>query len=544
MHAIELRDVVKRYGSRAALDHVSISLPQGASLGLLGPNGAGKTTALRLILGFARPSSGGVLLQGRDPRDPQSRQAVGYLPERLELPAQMSVQNFLRLHSRLAGIAPERIEGEIDEVCELTGLADRTRDQLGGLSKGLAQRVGFAQAFLGRPKLLLLDEPSSGLDPIGMREAREWIDRARGWGCSILISSHVLSEVERICERVAILADGHVAAEGTIADIVQEGSSSRTHSCESSAAAAGRAALRARELCDERSAQARRTRSNAARFRHIAPTIANSHARGTARCDAPADHRRRFAGLFHVPLDDRRMYCLRGDVQFQGNAGGEGGAIDPLALLAYAGIGGYLVLSLWIITLAGLLASDHLSETLQDGTALLILSRPVSRETFALSRLLGAWSVAMLAGSLLLGGTAAMLVGRHDLAAMPAVYAGLACALSAICIAALAMLAALFLPRVATFMLVFFVIAAISIINMTGIAGTELSGLSLWVDELGPPLATSITLALSAWADGQVTLVGGSMIIVRSFLWAAASVAALLFAFARLEISAKSSQWS
>jgi ABC-2 type transport system ATP-binding protein len=222
---LELRDVVKRYGARAALGGVSFELAEGGALGLLGPNGAGKTTALRLLLGFAAPTSGAVRLRGRDPRDPEARRGVGYLPERLTLPARMSVRSFLRLHAGLAGLAGADLEEEVESALTRVGVADRADEKLGALSKGLRQRAGFAQALLGRPSLLLLDEPTSGLDPLGVRDAREWIQAERARGCAVLVSSHLLSEVERTCDRVAILHEGRVAAEGSLAAIVREGES-------------------------------------------------------------------------------------------------------------------------------------------------------------------------------------------------------------------------------------------------------------------------------------------------------------------------------
>jgi ABC-2 type transport system ATP-binding protein len=223
MLALELAGVSKRYGARRALAGLDLAVPAGSALGLLGPNGAGKTTALRLLLGFTRAREGRVRLRGRDPQDPASRVGVGYLPERLALPGRMTVRGFLRLHAALAGLEDAEIDGEVQAVLRQTGIAERAGDRIAGLSKGLAQRVGFAQAFLARPDLLLLDEPTSGLDPIGVRDARDWIRSARGRGCTVLVSSHVLSEVERTCDRVAIMHEGRIAAAGPIGDLVRPG---------------------------------------------------------------------------------------------------------------------------------------------------------------------------------------------------------------------------------------------------------------------------------------------------------------------------------
>jgi ABC-2 type transport system ATP-binding protein len=149
---------------------------------------------------------------------------VGYLPERLALPARASVRALLRLHARLAGLG-SRAEAEIDAVLAATGLADRARDACGGLSKGLAQRLGFAQALLGGPELLILDEPTSGLDPLGVRDARDWIQAARRRGCTVLVSSHVLSEIERTCDHVVILQGGRIAASGRLDAVLGPGES-------------------------------------------------------------------------------------------------------------------------------------------------------------------------------------------------------------------------------------------------------------------------------------------------------------------------------
>jgi ABC-2 type transport system ATP-binding protein len=223
MAALELIGVSKRYGQRYALRDVDLTLAAGSALGLLGPNGAGKTSALRMLLGFTKASAGTVRLQGLSPRDPASRVGVAYLPERLILPGRMTVRSFLRHHAVLAGLSGAELERDVEAVLEQAGLSDRARDRIGSLSKGLVQRVGFAQAFLARPKLLILDEPTSGLDPIGVRDARDWILAARERGCSILVSSHLLSEVERTCDQVAIIDEGTLVAKGELDKLVEDG---------------------------------------------------------------------------------------------------------------------------------------------------------------------------------------------------------------------------------------------------------------------------------------------------------------------------------
>ncbi len=216
MIAFELAGATKRYGARVALARLDLVVQAGATVGLLGPNGAGKTTLLRLLLGYVRPSAGGVRLRGFDPRDPRARRSVGYLPERVLLPAHMRLREFLRLHAALAGLAGAERERALDGVLERTGLVERAGERLGALSKGLAQRAGFAQALLGEPELLLLDEPTSGLDPIGVRDVRDWILEGRGTGRTTVLCSHVLTEVERTCDHVVILHEGRIAASGPL----------------------------------------------------------------------------------------------------------------------------------------------------------------------------------------------------------------------------------------------------------------------------------------------------------------------------------------
>ncbi len=225
MNVFDLEGVTKQYGRRDALRGFNLSLAPGEALGLLGPNGAGKTSAIRLLLGFSKPTQGIVRLRGLSPFDPASRLGVGYLPERVRFPARMTIRSLLAHHAKLIGLGGAEAVREVSGALEQTGLAQRATERIGMLSKGLMQRVGFAQAFLGRPDLIIFDEPTSGLDPIGVRDARDWILAARERGCSVLVSSHQLSEVERTCDSVAIVNQGQLIASGEIESILRDGES-------------------------------------------------------------------------------------------------------------------------------------------------------------------------------------------------------------------------------------------------------------------------------------------------------------------------------
>ena len=221
MYAIEWRSASKRYGGRTALEALDLAIPTGTCWGLLGPNGAGKTTALRLALGFARATAGDIALQGRSPAEPTARVGVGLLPERLALPGRATPGQWLALHAELCGIGDAA--APIATALERTGIADRARDPIASLSKGLRQRLGFATALLGAPALLVLDEPGSGLDPLGIRDARGWIEAERARGATVLVCSHQLSEVERTCDHVAILDRGRVVAAGPLRNLIGAG---------------------------------------------------------------------------------------------------------------------------------------------------------------------------------------------------------------------------------------------------------------------------------------------------------------------------------
>jgi ABC-2 type transport system ATP-binding protein len=195
----------KRYGRRVAVDGVSFTVERGEVLGLLGPNGAGKTTVIKLLL-------------GRPGRDPRARERVGYLPELFRYQPWLSAAEVLTLHVRLAGARVPAAEQR--EALALVGLADRAADRVGGFSKGMQQRLGLAVALVARPDLVVLDEPTSALDPLGRADVRDLVLSLRQRGVAVLLNSHLIGEVERVCDRVVILDRGQVAASGTLAELL------------------------------------------------------------------------------------------------------------------------------------------------------------------------------------------------------------------------------------------------------------------------------------------------------------------------------------
>ena len=190
--------------------------------GFLGPNGAGKTTAVKLLLGLVRPSAGSGSVLGRPLGDRAVRARLGYLPELFRYQAWLTAREVLALHAELAGLPKPERPAEIARVLELTDLAGRSGDRVGGFSKGMQQRLGLAVALLGDPELVILDEPTSALDPVGRQDVRGIIRAGRERGSTILLSSHLLGEVERLCDRVAIVDHGRVVAAGALGDLLGE----------------------------------------------------------------------------------------------------------------------------------------------------------------------------------------------------------------------------------------------------------------------------------------------------------------------------------
>ncbi len=208
----------KRYGRRTAVDGVSFTVGRGEVVGLLGPNGAGKTSVIKMLLGLVRPDDGEVLLLGRPGGDPRSRERVGYLPELFRYQPWLTAAEVLGLHVRLAGV---RVPPEEQRRClALVGLADRAGDRVGGFSKGMQQRLGLAVALVAGPELVVLDEPTSALDPLGRADVRDIVLELRRRGVAVLLNSHLIGEVERVCDRVVVLDQGRVAAAGTLGELL------------------------------------------------------------------------------------------------------------------------------------------------------------------------------------------------------------------------------------------------------------------------------------------------------------------------------------
>ena len=206
-----------------AVRDVTLELQRGEIFGLLGPNGAGKTTTIKMILGLVRPSSGSVRLDGRDPSEPAARRKLGYLPENPCFYDHLTPLEYLDLSGALFGLAPQVRRSRAADLLERLGLASHARKPLRKFSKGMTQRVGLAQALINEPTLLILDEPMSGLDPVGRAEVKALLREQRSRGVTVLMSSHVLAETESICNRVGILKEGALAEVGAVTSLLASG---------------------------------------------------------------------------------------------------------------------------------------------------------------------------------------------------------------------------------------------------------------------------------------------------------------------------------
>jgi ABC-2 type transport system ATP-binding protein len=221
MTALEARGLEKRYGSVLALAGVEVTVAPGELVGLIGANGAGNSTLMKIACGLVRPTAGTATVCGVPARTREARRNLGYLAELFRFPGWSTASEVLALHQQLAG--SPRGQAERDALLELVGLSDAAGRRVEGMSKGLQQRLGIAQALIGDPKLLLLDEPTSALDPAGRRDVRTLLVALRDRGIGVLINSHLLGELERLCDRVVILAGGRVVAAGRPEELTQTG---------------------------------------------------------------------------------------------------------------------------------------------------------------------------------------------------------------------------------------------------------------------------------------------------------------------------------
>jgi ABC-2 type transport system ATP-binding protein len=218
--ALEIVGLRKEYGRKVALHDLALRVEPGEVFGFLGPNGAGKTTTVKILLGLVRPTSGEARIFGVPASDPSARKLVGYLPENFRFQEWLTGRELLELHADLAQMSRDERERRIPEVLRMVGLGDRGNERIKNYSKGMMQRIGLAQAVVHKPRLVLLDEPTSALDPIGRRDVRDLIHRLARRGMTVFLNSHLLSEVELVCDRVAIIDEGRVVQSGRLDDLV------------------------------------------------------------------------------------------------------------------------------------------------------------------------------------------------------------------------------------------------------------------------------------------------------------------------------------
>jgi ABC-type multidrug transport system ATPase subunit len=212
---IETRALSKRYGDTVAVDGLELRVRRGEVYGFLGPNGAGKTTTLRMLLGLVRPTSGTATIFGVPPGAPEGLARIGAMVETPAFYPYLSGRDNLRVIARHAGVGDDRVEAVLDQV----GLSDRARNRSAAYSLGMKQRLGIAAALLKDPELLILDEPTNGLDPAGMAEMREFIRSLGADGRTVVLSSHLMVEVEQVSDRVGVIRDGRLVAEGTVDEL-------------------------------------------------------------------------------------------------------------------------------------------------------------------------------------------------------------------------------------------------------------------------------------------------------------------------------------
>ena len=228
MPVIEVKKVTKKYsrGGVTALDDVDLVVNEGEIFGVIGPNGAGKTTLVKVLLALVRPTSGSASVFGRQPQKPSTRANIGFLPEDVLFPRFLNGERALRYYGGLAGLSGRAIAADIERTLNLLGLENWRRYKVKNYSRGMQQKLGICQALLGKPRLLFLDEPTSGVDPVSRRTIRDILAQLKEQGVTIMINSHLLSEIEMLCDRIAIMNAGKIIRLGTLDELT---SASRAH---------------------------------------------------------------------------------------------------------------------------------------------------------------------------------------------------------------------------------------------------------------------------------------------------------------------------
>ncbi len=220
--AIDARGLRKEFGAKTAVADLTLQVKRGEIFGFLGPNGAGKTTSIKMLLGLTAPTTGDAALLGQPLGDRLTRAKIGFLPEHFRFHEWLTAAEFLDLHGRLFGMSKAARTAVIPDLLDLVGLADRAQTRLQAFSKGMLQRIGLAQALLNDPELVFLDEPTSGLDPLGRRLVRDIINGLRAEGTTVFLNSHLLSEVEQTCDRVAFIRDGVILQTTALSEFTAE----------------------------------------------------------------------------------------------------------------------------------------------------------------------------------------------------------------------------------------------------------------------------------------------------------------------------------
>ncbi len=210
--AIETHELRKVFGAQVAVRNLSLAVPRGEIFGFLGPNGAGKSTSVKMLLGLVHPTAGRASVLGAPLGDVEIRRRIGFLPEDFRFYEWLTATELMRLHGRLSGMSQAQLRTRVPEVLDLVGLTPHRDRTLRGFSKGMLQRIGLAQALVHEPELIFLDEPTSGLDPVGRRMVRDILRAERDRGATVFLNSHLLSEIEVTCDRVAFIKDGEVVA--------------------------------------------------------------------------------------------------------------------------------------------------------------------------------------------------------------------------------------------------------------------------------------------------------------------------------------------